>query len=280
VQDANKNVFQLVTTYAFVGAATASLTFQAQEPGSLAVLPNTITEQATPQLGVTVVNNPSVTTTVVGVDEETDVALKIRRGRVFLLASTGPAEAVQAALLTPYDYLGTIIQAVDALVVENDTIAPVGVIPANSIYCIVRNSGIVGHDTAIAHQIYSKKAPGCGLYGGESKTITRTNGLPFLAKWDWAVAEPLYIHFGITPKVTGITFDSAVVAAELAAALEYFLGQTATIGDVVVAMNTLFPTAIVTACGVAVTDVAGTDTVAPSALKNYFTVVAANIHIT
>lgn len=279
VQDANKNVFQLITTYVFGGAATASLSFQSEVPGAVYVLPNTITEQATPQLGVTVVNNPSVATTVVGVDEETDVAFKIRRARMFLLPATGPADAIQAALLAPYDYLGTVIQATDAMVVENDTSGTVGVIPARSIYCIVKNSGIAGHDIAIANQIYGKKMPGCGLYGGETEIIARTNGQSFTAKWDWAVAEALYIHFGITPKTTGVTFDNAVVAAQLAAALVYVLGQTATIGDVVVAMNTLFPTAIVTSCGVAVTDVAGTDTVAPSALKNYFTVSASNIHI-
>lgn len=275
VQDANKNVFQLITTYAFGGAATTSLSFQSAVPGAVDVLPNTITEQATPQLGVTSVNNPSVAATVVGVDEETDVALKIRRARMFLLASTGPADAVQAALLTPYSGQA----AADAMVIENDTSGTVDGVPARSIYCIVRDNGSGVHRYAIPHQIISKKMPGCGLYGAQSETITRHNGLPFIGKWDWAVAEPLYIHFGITPKTVGVTFDNAVVADELAAALEYFLGQTATIGDVVVAMNTLFPTAIVTACGVAVTDVAGTDTVAPSALKNYFTVAAANIHI-
>ena len=280
VQDANKNVFELITTYAFGAAGTTSLSFQAVTPGALEVLPNTITQQATPILGVTVVNNPSVSTTVVGVDEETDVAFKIRRAKMFLLASTGPADAVQAALLAPYTQSGVTYQAADAMVVENDTSGTVNGVPARSIYCIVRNNGSAGHRYQIPRQIISKKIPGCGLHGSESETITRNNSLPFIGKWDWAVAQPLYMTFGITPKTPGITFDNAVVAAELAAALEYFLGQTATIGEIVVAMNTLFPNAIVTGAGVSATAGSYTDTVAPSALKNYWTVDAANIAIT
>jgi len=280
VQDANKNVFQLVTTYAFGAAGTASLTFQAVTPGAIEVLPNTITQQATPILGVTVVNNPSVSTTVVGVDEETDVAFKIRRAKMFLLPSTGPADAVQAALLAPYSLLGVTYQAADAMVVENDTSGTVNGVPARSIYCIVRYNGSASHRFQIPRQIVSKKIPGCGLYGAESETIMRNNGLPFVGKWDWAVAQPLYMTFGLTPKTPGITFDNAVVAAELAAALEYFLGQTATIGEIVVAMNTLFPNAIVTGAGVSASAGSYTDTVAPSALKNYWTVDAANIAIT
>jgi len=280
VQDDNKNVFQLITTKVFGAAGTSSLSFQAETPGVLDVLPNTITEQATPILGVTTDANASVSGTVVGIDEETDTALKIRRSKMFMLASIGSADAIQAALLSPYfSPVSGWSQAADAMVVENDTSAPVGGVPAYSIYCIVRDDGKYGHRYAIPEQILSKKSPGCGQYGAQSETKTRSNGLPFVGKWDWAVAEPLYIHFGITPKTTGITFDNAVVAEELAAALQYFLGQTATIGDVVVAMNTLFPNAIVTSCGVAVTDVPGTDTVAPSALKKYFTVAAADIHI-
>lgn len=281
VQDSNKNVFQLVTTKVFGAAGTDSLTFQAEDPGALAVLPNTITEQNTPQLGVTTVANASISGTVVGTDEETDYAFKIRRSKMFLLASTGPADAIQAALLAPYYTAGVgWSQAEDALVIENDTAGTVNSVPARSIYCIVRDDGTAGHPVGIAGQILSKKEPGCGQYGGESQVIARSNGQSFTAKWDWAVAEPLYIHFTIVPKVTGETFNNALVAAALADALEFFLGQTATIGDVVVAMNTLYPTAIVTSCGVAVTDVAGADTVAPSALKNYFTVSSTNIHIT
>lgn len=282
VQDSNKNVFELLTTYAFGAAGTQSLSFQAATPGALEVLPNTITEQATPQLGVTVVNNPSVSTTYVGVDEETDVALKIRRAKMFLLASTGPADAVQAALLAPYVSGGVTYEASDAMVVENNTAAPVGGVPAYSIYCIVKDNGHASHRFEIPYQIVSKKIPGCGLYGTESETITRNNGLPFIGKWDWAVAQPLYITFGITPKTPGIAFDNATVAAQLAAALEYFLGQSPTIGDVVVAMNTLFPSAIVTGCGVSATGVPGsyTDVVSPTSLKKYYTVDAGDILIT
>ena len=274
VQDSNKNVFQLLTSYTFATADTQSLTFRAQDPGSLNVLPNTIKEQNTPQTGVTAVSNATISGTVVGVDEETDSAFKIRRGRMFSLAAAGPADAVQAALLS------TPQAASDAMVVENDTAGEVDSVPAHSIYCIVRDNGDVGHPDSIATKIMAKKMPGCGLYGGESATITRSNGLPFVGKWDWAVPQPLYITFGITPKTAGVTFDPAVVAAELAAALVFFLGQAPTIGDVVVAMSSLFPSAIVTSCGVGAAPESYGDVVYPTALLNYFTVEAADIIIT
>lgn len=277
VQDDTGNQFQLATTKVFGAAGTSSLVFNASDPGVVEVAANTITQQTTVISGVTLVNNPTVTGVVVGVNEETDSQLKMRRAKMYKLASIGPADSVQAALLAPWF---SNVGASDALVIENDTAAPVGGVPANSLYCIVRDNGLTAHRFIIPKQIMSKKAPGCGLHGAESEVATRSNGIPYTGKWDWAVAQPLYITFGITPKTTGVTFDSAVVAAELAASLSYLLGQSPTIGDVVVAMNTLFPQAIVTGCGVSATAGSYTDTVAPTALKNYYTVDAANIVIT
>ena len=280
VQDSNGNVFQLVASHVFSAAGTATLTFQAQNPGALGVLPNTITEQNTPRSTISSISNPSISGTVVGTNEETDYAFRIRRDKMFMLASTDPASAVQAALLAPYFTVGYgWSQAVDALVVENDTAGVVNGVPANSIYCVVKNDGTAGHPVGIAKAIVSKKAPGCALSGGQSQAITRANGQSFTGKWDWAVGQRLYINFGITPKVAGVTFDTTKVKNDLAAYLQFFLGQKATIGDVVVAMFNLYPTAIVTGCGVSATAGSYTDTVSPTALLNYYTVAAGDITI-
>ena len=269
VQDTNKNVFQLVTTHVFGAAGSATLTFQAQNPGAISVLPNTITEQNTPQLGVTDVNNPTVSGTSEGLDEETDLALKIRRAKMFKLAATGPADAVEAALLA-------VTGVTDAIVVENDTNGPVNSVPAYSLQCIVNG----GAAADIAAAIYSKKAPGCGLYGGQSYTLTRVNSLTIVIKYDIAVAEDLYIQFTATPIKTGLTFDNALVATQLAAYLNtiYRLGDAASIGDVIIAMQTVEPRIIVTACGVSKTNSNYADKITSTANLNYF--VASDARIT
>ena len=268
VQDENKNVFQLVTTYVFSGAATASLTFQAETPGVLTVLPNTITEQNTPLLGVTTVANASISGTVDGVDEETDVAFKIRRAKMFKLASTGPADAVEAALLA-------VTGVSDALVVENSTSGTVNSVPARSLQCIAKG----GAATDIAQAIYSNKGPGCGLYGAASYVITRVNGLPVTISYSVAVAEDLYIKFTVLPITAGLTFDDTLIKTQLVAALVYYLNQKATIGDIIIAMQTIEPRIIVTVPGVSKDGMSYSDTVTPTANLNYFTLSTANIAI-
>ena len=147
VADNAGNQYQLVTTYSFGSAGTESLTFQAVNIGAVQVTANTITNQATTVLGVTAVNNPTTSGTVTGVNEETDTQYKVRAAQSFALASTGPADAINAQLLnTP--------GIVDASVIENYTGSTVGGVPAHSIWCIVRGGTAID----IAQAIYAKDA--------------------------------------------------------------------------------------------------------------------------
>jgi uncharacterized phage protein gp47/JayE len=269
VQDANKNVFQLVTTKVFAVAGSDTLTFKAQEPGAISVLPNTITEQNTPQLGVTSVNNPTVSGTSEGLDEETDLSLKIRRSKMFKLAATGPADAIEAALLA-------VIGVTDVMVVENDTDAKVDGVDAYSIQCIVNG----GAEEDIAQAIYSKKAPGCGMTGGKTYVLTRNNGLTMDIKYDLAVAEDLYIEFTALPVKTGYVFDYNLIKKQLAAYLNtiFRLGDSASIGDIIMAMQVVEPRIIVTACGVSNHAGDYADKIDPTDNVNYF--VASDARIT
>lgn len=269
VRDSN-NLWTLVSSFAFGGAGTQALVFQCSVLGPVTPLPNTITNQATPTLGVTAVNNPTTAGTVLGQDEETDVDLRIRHAKSFQLAATSPADAVEAALQA-------IVDATDALVVENRTGGTVGGVAAHSIWAIV----VGGTPVEIAAAIYAKAAPGVGLTGAQSLVVSRPNGQGATMQWDTGLAQRLWTQFGVISSVAGVTFDKPLLAQQLAAAMvRYFkLGRSASIGDIVRAMFKIEPRAILTGAGVSIDGVAYNDTVAPTSPKFYFTMAAADVTI-
>ncbi|MCX5794965.1 MAG: baseplate J/gp47 family protein [Elusimicrobia bacterium] len=268
VSDEAGNQFQLVASHTFSAAGSASLAFRAVNIGQVLTTPNTITNQITTTLGVTAVNNPDTSGDVPGTDEETDAQLKARRGKSFSLAATGPADAIRAAILDMDDVS-------DAAVIENDTGDPVNGVPAHSIWCIVTG----GTEADIAQAIYSKKAPGCGMKGSVTHDITRPQGNTFTAQWDVSSTQALYIQFAIVPRVAGLTFNNDAIKASLAAAMVYKLLQNPSIGDVVMAMQTIEPNAIVTSVAVSVDGDDWQQVVTPDSADKYFTVAVGDISI-
>lgn len=269
VQDTAGNKYQLQTTQTPGSAGTNSYIFVAVDIGPVQPILNTITSQVTTVLGVTGVNNPSLTATVVGQAEETDTQLKTRAAQSFALAATGPADAIQAAL-------ANVSGVTDASVIENDTGSPVGGVPAHSIWCIVEN----GADADIGQAIYSKKMPGCGMIGSNSYVVTRPQGTTFTALWDTPLFQPLYIKFGIL-WIGGVKLTDDTITAQLAAALVYKLNQSPNIGDVVTAMQEIAPTAILdfTGGGVSSDNSSFGSIVQPTTPQYVYTVVAVNITI-
>jgi Baseplate J-like protein len=271
LQDTAGNFWNLLSTTVIGGAGTQTLVFQAATLGPITPLANTITAQATPVTGVTAVNNPTVVGAVIGVEEETDVALRIRHAKSFQLAAVGPADAVEAALQSLAD-------VTDALVVSNPTGGAVGGQTANSIWPIV----VGGTPAEIAGAIYAKAQPGCVLFGGQSYQVARPNGQLIEIKYDVGVAQALYAEFTVLPAVSGLNFNKTLLAQQLAAALlKYFkLNQAASIGDISRAMFAVEPRAIVTGAGVSLSGSGPfSDTVSPNSPINYFVIPAANIDI-
>jgi uncharacterized phage protein gp47/JayE len=215
------------------------------------------------------ITNPSDS---IGVNEETDYQLKTRQAASFQLASTGPADALEALLRNTAD-----IQ--DAIVVENTTGAPANGVPANGVWVIVNG----GSPAEIGQIIYTKKAVGCAMTGAQSYIYTRPNGQTVTLYWDNAVAIPLYIAFGLI-WLGPITMANADIQTALAAALTYKLGQNPTIADIIKALLIIAPTAIPTFNGV--TQGVSTDgstwesIVEPLTVQDYFTVLPTNIVIT
>lgn len=210
---------------------------------------------------------------VQGTNEETDVQLKVRQGKSFALAATGPADTIRAQLLnTP--------GIVDAFVPDNDTASAVDGVPAHGIWVIVNVS--TATPAEIAQVIYSKKTIGAAqkTSAGHSYTITRPAGNTFTAYWDLALTENLYISFTVLPLNGVDTFDTTALANSLAAALIYRLNENAFVGQVVTAMNVIAPNAYLTNIFVGTSPSPSAQQVSPSDFQHYFFLLAANITIT
>jgi len=267
VADDGGVLYQLLESVTTVNGANI-LSFQAADIGVIEPIQNTITNIVTIQANVTSVNNPSAADSI-GVAEETDVELKIRHAQSFYLASTGPADAIEAALLSIPD-------VTDAFVGENDTDSTANGIPAYSIWCIVNG----GTDAEVGTAIYNKKMPGCGMKGSDTYVVARPNGTSFTAKFDRALTENLYIQLTFTSKVPGITFNSDFIKDALVEALVYKLNQSPSIGDVIIAMNTIEPRGVCSAVGVNNAGSGYVDVIAPSDYQHYFVLAVGRIDLT
>lgn len=338
VADDAGNEYQLVASYVFGAAGTATLRFAATLLGQSQVTVNTITNIITTTLGVSSVANPSFSvttsghvtngqpqvtalanttgmtpgmdltsagfpagTTVVSVDsssqitasqnanatatvsitvatpgtlvgdaEETDVQLKVRRAKSFYLQTVGPADAIRAALLALADVS-------DAFVAENDTGSPVSGVPAHGVWIIVNG----GTAAEIGQAIYAKKMPGCAMTGAQSFVVSRPAGNTQTVNWDNAVAQALTVRATLNSRIPGLVFDLATDEQKLAAALLYKLGQSPALGDVVQAMATIEPNAVLSTVNVS-KDGGSTweDIVSPNDFQHYFTAAAADMHLT
>lgn len=223
IQDNEGNRFVLVNTTT-LSAGTTAVLFRAETLGNVVVLPNTITTPVTIVLGVISVNNPTVANEV-GVDEETDAELKIRRRQSVSISSFGYLNGLQAALLQ-LDGVN------DAKVYENytDTL-DANSIPPHSIWVVMDG----GSTEEIADTIYGRKCPGTNMKGSITYTITTPAQTQFVAKWDNATIAPLYIKFDIKPVEASITFNQVAIKEYIESNLSYRIGEqaeTATITEI------------------------------------------------
>lgn len=206
VSDSAGTRWQLQTTQLGTGPGTVSFLFQAVLPGATTTIPNTITVPVSIVLGVQSVNNPTTLTTL-GVNEETDGALRVRRQQSVALPSQGFYQSMLAALKN-------IPGVTYAAIHENTTDGTDSVgVPGHTIWVIVAGSG---SNPAIANAIYEDRSAGCGIYnngstGAVSFTITQADGTPFTLKWNVVVLEDLYARFTATsldginpPNITAI----------------------------------------------------------------------------
>lgn len=188
VSDNAGTLWLLEDTQLGVSPGTHVYSFRAAVPGAQLTTPNTINIPVTIVVGVDSVNNPTVYTTL-GVNEETNAQLKIRRARSVSLSSQGYLPGLLAALQN-------IPGMSSAFVYENDTEVTDGDgVPPHSIWVITAGTAA---DADIAQAIYAKRNAGCGMYGTTTYTIIQVDGSPFTLKWDTVVTQNVFIAFTAT----------------------------------------------------------------------------------
>ena len=187
VTDNAGNEWQLIDTQNIALAGAFIFQFQSAVPGAVLTIPNTITTPVTIVLGVDSVNNPSTFTTL-GIDEESDTNLKIRRLKAVSLASQGFLAGLLASL-------ENITGVIDAFVFENRTgLTDADGTTSHSIWVIVSGTA---DDADIADAIYRKRNAGVNMRGNRSFVITQLDGTPFTVFWDNVVSEDLFIEFTV-----------------------------------------------------------------------------------
>ncbi len=241
ITDATGNRFNLLATHAFGAAGSTNLTFQAEEIGAILVSDNTLTEIATPTLGISTVTNGTLDGTT-GVNEETDLALRIRRTKSVSLPSQGYLEGLLGALLAVQD-------TTDARILENVTNATDGNgVPAHSIWCIVAG----GLDAAVALAIYNKRNAGCGMKGAVAVDVDQADGSTFEVLFDRPIAEDLWISFDLVAKTGSV--DATYVRAQILLTLGYRIGQAAEASEITAMVKTFAENCYVEDMGVSNAD--------------------------
>lgn len=271
VADSAGNQWQLQTTQLGLSAGTHVLPFQSAAPGAVLTIPNTITTQVTIVLGVTSVNNPT-TYSVLGINEESDAALKIRRQKSVSLSSQGYLAGLLAALLS-------ISGVSSAFVYENDTGTTNGDgVPGHSIWVIVAGSGAAA---SIANAIYTKRNAGCGMFGAQSYPVIQPDGTSFLVFWDDVIAETLFIKF-IATSIDGVNPPNiAGIQSGLVTSFVPGVNQEVNINQLATLVQAIDSNTLVTSAGFSTTSGGSyTNTLTPSTKNRQFTIAGADIIIT
>ena len=239
VSDNAGNRWFLEDTQLGVTVGTHSYSFRAEFPGAQLTIPNTIDVPVTIVLGVASVNNPAGYTTL-GINEEPDALLKVRRQRSVSLASQGYLAGLQAAL-------ENIPGVTSAFVYENNTNATDSDgIPAHSIWVIVAGTG---DPAAIAQAIYTKRNAGAGMRGNETYIITQVDGSPFVVRWDDVITEGVFIFMSISSIDGIVSPDIGAIREALPNLLSPGVNESLNVTTLGALVQSVDPNAVVTQAG-------------------------------
>lgn len=271
VADDQGNEFQLAETTSLSVAGTYNLIFQAAESGKVEVLPDTITNAVTVVLGVVSVNNPNPPISV-GINEETDPEVRIRRQKSTAFPSTGFVPALEAALQN-------INGITDARVYENKkSVTDANGVPPHSIWVIV--SGTYS-DSEVARAIYIKRGTGAGMRGEKTFVITEPNDSTFVARWDNVSLENLFIKLEIEPIDPTVQIDINLIRSKLPDSFTSPIGGTVNVNEIACMVQSIDSNALVTDAGLSLVATGPfTPKLSNSARNKKFVLLSENVIIT
>lgn len=143
--------------------AVVSVAARAETAGAVRAAAGSITEIASPSTGWTAVTN--ATDADVGLDLETDPALRLRLAEMVRGGGSAKIAAIRRALVNTSG-------VVQVLVRENATAYPVEGLPPHSVFAVVEG----GTDLAVATALWNSKAGGIGTHGAVATTIVDDTG--------------------------------------------------------------------------------------------------------
>ena len=258
VQDDAGNQFYLVSSISIVAPGSQSLSFRAAALGEVNVQLNTITNPVTNIAGVTGINNPSAPT-IIGRNEESDAALRIRRQSSVAVPAIGFLDSLEASLS---DLEGV----TTAIVFENqtDTTDSNG-IPPHSIWVVVEGGDV----DSIGLTIYTKKSSGSGMRGTQTVNVPRPDGRIFVSRFDRPVNQDLWIRFSLSLPGGGV-IDTDNVKEQIVEGLFWDINGEAGADDVIDFVKGLNPDYRVTGAEVSTDNITYSEVVNVSSPQNRF----------
>ena len=207
-------------------AGTTTVTLFAVNFGAVDADPATVTQPVTVVIGVLSVTNPVPAT--VGIDEETDEELRIRRN----LSLESPQSSSTGRMFTA---LASVPNVTDVVVYENDTdVTDADGIPAHSLWVVVEGGAV----SDIVETMTKNKTGGKGLVGSVTGTfdeqVIRPNGSVFTIThtmtFDRLIDAPVLVTLDVTRKDAGDPVDALLVRQEIAKK-QFTIGQNLLAGD-------------------------------------------------
>lgn len=196
-----------------IPSGTTTVTLFAEEFGSVEADANTITEVVTIVLGVTSVTNPS--DALVGVAEETDEELRLRRRRSVQLPAFTPVGSI-------FSRLANLSGVTDAVVYENDqdTTDTERNIAPHTIWAVIEGGDVAD----IAETLARSKTAGTGTKGASVGTYVETLERPGFddfevehsMRFDRPTDVPIYVRMNVSPRRAGATIDQSAIKQALA----------------------------------------------------------------
>lgn len=220
VADSATSRFSNVEAVTSVGGSN-DVIMDCETTGPVACNAGTLTVIASPLTGFNSVSN--LADGNLGLAEESDASLRIRREAELRAAGSTTADAIRADLLR--DVTG--VERVNIL--ENDTsTTDVNGVPGHSLECIVYGPATPtsAEDQAVAEQIFASKAGGIGTYGTTTKTVVDAQNISHSVRFTRPSSLRAYAWVTITVDADLYAGDAAVQDAISAVADEFAAGDT------------------------------------------------------
>jgi len=209
-----------------LSAGATTVTLFAENFGAVEADPDTIVNPVTVVIGVQSVTNPASAT--VGIDEETDQELRVRRNR----SLETPQSSSTGRMFTA---LASLPNVTDVAVYENDTpTTDSDGIPAHSLWVVVEGGSVA----AIVETMTKNKTGGKGMVGSVTGTFSeyfkRPNGTTFTIvhsmTFDRPVDVPVLVRLDATRKDAANPVDEALISQAIAART-FNIGENLLAGD-------------------------------------------------